>query len=309
MNTVNSKLFGLKDWFTVSEAARHLSKMIEEEVTEGDIFQFFLEKRLKLSVNFVNPARGRKARLMTPEEFHSGKVKMRVVFPYVIEKVETFYSLSGIFDLIGDYSKSVIKEKFSELIGGPPVTELIIGGAFVEDEKGEKYELVDIDHFPDNKTHRPAGLPLNSIWVVRKSALIDFQKSLAENDHVIQTLTEISSEKKSGKPKGPLNEAIEYAYRHFIENGDKEILKPGRIGDFLKSLKDLHEKGNGNISEYLSERIEKVKISKSGNTITTQDKVLLSGQNREITIKPRCYKQNAVSKILTLLRKNIPLNP
>ena len=54
-----SKLLQLKEWVTVTDAARHLSSAFGEPVSDADIFQLALDKRLVLSVNFVNPGKGR----------------------------------------------------------------------------------------------------------------------------------------------------------------------------------------------------------------------------------------------------------
>jgi hypothetical protein len=53
-----SKLFKLKEWLTVPEAARHLAAVFDEEVTESDVFRLGLDGHLTLSVDFVNGARG-----------------------------------------------------------------------------------------------------------------------------------------------------------------------------------------------------------------------------------------------------------
>jgi len=49
-----SKLFKLKQWLTLPEAAKHLSVICGEEVTISDILRLGLDKHLKLSVYFVN---------------------------------------------------------------------------------------------------------------------------------------------------------------------------------------------------------------------------------------------------------------
>lgn len=56
------KLFNLKKWVTVVDAARHLSIVFDEEVTEADIYRFALERRITLSVDFPNGAYARKGR-------------------------------------------------------------------------------------------------------------------------------------------------------------------------------------------------------------------------------------------------------
>ena len=50
-----NKLLNLKDWFTVTDAARHLSSLLEEDVREADVLRFALDARLKLSVFFPKP--------------------------------------------------------------------------------------------------------------------------------------------------------------------------------------------------------------------------------------------------------------
>ncbi|MDO9141855.1 MAG: hypothetical protein Q7U38_16165, partial [Methylobacter sp.] len=49
-----SKLLKFKEWLTVSEAAKHLSAICDEEVSEADVLRLALDGHLKLSVNFVN---------------------------------------------------------------------------------------------------------------------------------------------------------------------------------------------------------------------------------------------------------------
>jgi hypothetical protein len=53
------KLLNLKQWLTVADAARHLSILFGEHVTEADVLRLALEGSLTLSVYFVNGARGR----------------------------------------------------------------------------------------------------------------------------------------------------------------------------------------------------------------------------------------------------------
>ena len=53
-----SKLFKLKKWLSLPEAAKHLSGICGEEVTEADILQFSLDGYITLSVYFENPTYG-----------------------------------------------------------------------------------------------------------------------------------------------------------------------------------------------------------------------------------------------------------
>jgi hypothetical protein len=54
-----SKLFKLKEWLTVPDAARHLSGVCGEPVTEADVLRLGLDGHLTLSVHLVNHARAR----------------------------------------------------------------------------------------------------------------------------------------------------------------------------------------------------------------------------------------------------------
>ncbi len=62
------KLFNLKEWLTVADAARHLSVVFGEDVTEADVLRLALDRRLRLSVNFVNGAEGRCGRVVPIDE-------------------------------------------------------------------------------------------------------------------------------------------------------------------------------------------------------------------------------------------------
>lgn len=59
-----SKLFKLKEWLTVPDAARHLAIVFGEEVTEADVLRLALDGHLKLSVNFVNHAQARRGKVV-----------------------------------------------------------------------------------------------------------------------------------------------------------------------------------------------------------------------------------------------------
>ena len=63
-----SKLFSLKEWLTLDDAAKHLSIVFGEEVTRADILRLALDKRLTLSVDFVNHASARKGKLIPIEQ-------------------------------------------------------------------------------------------------------------------------------------------------------------------------------------------------------------------------------------------------
>ncbi len=63
-----SKLFQLKNWLTIPEAAKYLSIMFGEEVNESDVLRLALDRHLKLSVNFVNHAHAKRGEKFLPFE-------------------------------------------------------------------------------------------------------------------------------------------------------------------------------------------------------------------------------------------------
>ena len=62
------KLFNLKEWLTMADAARHLSIAFGDDVTEADVLRLALDGRLRLSVYFVNHAKARCGKVVPWEE-------------------------------------------------------------------------------------------------------------------------------------------------------------------------------------------------------------------------------------------------
>lgn len=63
-----SRLFSLREWLSLDDAAKHLSIVFGEEVTRADVLRLALDRRLTLSVDFVNHADARKGRLVPLEQ-------------------------------------------------------------------------------------------------------------------------------------------------------------------------------------------------------------------------------------------------
>ena len=170
-----SKLLKLKEWLSVEDAARHLSIMFGEQVTEADILRLALDSRLTLSLNFVNDVYGRTgvikeasearhidvpadmaaaAKVKAPDEYRGAWRKLcmgiRLVgSTKVIDLEEGIVKLHGVYDLpmIGG-ERLDIEHRFQQLTGGPAVTAVAIDGAFVSASNGELAQLQD--HYEDN---------------------------------------------------------------------------------------------------------------------------------------------------------------
>lgn len=161
---VKSKLFKLREWLTLKDAARHLSIMFGEEVNEDDVLRLALDGHLTLSVNFVNQAHGKLGKLISyedeenlppnflsmfaglPEEmkdkFVSGFKKMGVFtdqFLYLDEKVTT---IEGVWDLpMVCGQQFYIENKYQMLTDGPEVTSPIVGRTYVVRKGGKVCEI------------------------------------------------------------------------------------------------------------------------------------------------------------------------
>ena len=123
----------------------------------------------------------------------------------------------------------------------------------------------------------------------------------------IQSFGSCQCPQKGGRPKGPLYEAVEFAYKKFRDEGNTDILRPGKVIEFLDQLKDLALGKNRKISDYIAERIEIVKKRNGSFTITTLERVIKEVKGRVTMEKKSTYTTEDVSKLLTALRKKFLL--
>lgn len=161
------KLFTLKKWLTLQEAARHLAIVFGEEVCEADVLRLALDGHLKLSVHFVNHAPARKGIvvpigeaeyeefppdffpfLSIPEE-HKGK-PIRVMKGINLDDKQVLMldkkveSLDGVYDLamIGN-ERLDVEHKYQMLTAGPAVTLQGLDGAFVTGDGDTMYQILE----------------------------------------------------------------------------------------------------------------------------------------------------------------------
>jgi len=175
---VISKLFKLKEWLTLPDAAKHLSGVCGEEVTVADILLLGLDRHLTLSVNFVNYAYAEPRKLVYfdeeelinslgqgiyPPEFKfadmpfskdklmlalridEGKFLTRENDPNVVR-------IEGIWDLPMIGGEDIyVRSKYHELTDGPPVDLIGIDGCFVARNNDTICELQDsFDEYSDD---------------------------------------------------------------------------------------------------------------------------------------------------------------
>lgn len=147
-----NRLFKLKKWLTIPEAARHLAIVFGEEVSESDVLRLALDGHLKLSVNFANHAKARRGKVIplseantAPGLYREGEEPYQVVLALrlnerdFLELDERIATLDGILDLpfVGNEQLDV-EYKYQQLTDGPAVTLQGLDGAFSEGEGGER---------------------------------------------------------------------------------------------------------------------------------------------------------------------------
>jgi hypothetical protein len=159
-----SKLLKLLEWVTVPDAARHLSIVLGEEVSEANILRLALDGQITLSVNFVNNTRARRGSVIPLSEaktepgmpvpgIDSYDVVLGLVLPdreRVLVLDKDVVSLSGVWDLpmIGSELLDV-ESRYQHLTNGPRVTLAGIEGAYVQRSDGDMCQLQA--HFGDNE--------------------------------------------------------------------------------------------------------------------------------------------------------------
>ena len=203
-----SKLFKLKKWLTVSDAARRLALTFGEDVNEADVLRLALEGHLKLSVHFVNGAYARPCVPVNIDQIEWDEVpsldgKRIIKIPKngrIWQDEQGFFqvmrnvsSLDGeVWDLPMTGGERIdVEYRYQQLTDGPEVTAVTLDGLLVASTNGDLLEIQshygDGNYFkkddlkkpffhPDN--FHPAGaLPEDSVLVVRTEALIDFEQS------------------------------------------------------------------------------------------------------------------------------------
>ena len=210
-----SKLFKLKEWVTIPDAARHLSQILKEPVEESDVLQLALDGHIKISVDFPNRAKARMGRVVPFKDVPMrelppvklGGEQLRYPDGYLLHELslgdrlndETpficFYkdvvSIDGLWDLSLKGSERLdIEYHLQQLIGGPEITLINIGGTLLNRKDGTWAALQD--QFDDDIVQGPdgtkksikggyfpaGGLGTDCTRVIRTSEIIEFQAKL-----------------------------------------------------------------------------------------------------------------------------------
>jgi hypothetical protein len=208
-----SKLFKLKEWLTLPEAARHLSGVCGEEITEADILRLALAKHLTLSVNFVNHAYAKLGKVVHFDDEKLANLLSQGIYPNELDWTVSFLSdeplllnlhidkgkylktenmvavLEGVWNLPMIGGEIIyVENKYHELTGGPLVELIHMDGVFVSGDNGIICTLQD--QFDDmygygaarsKQFHKLRKLELNKSNNKRKEKLLALRREkLAE---------------------------------------------------------------------------------------------------------------------------------
>ena len=195
------KLFKLKRWLTLQEAANHLSILFGEPVTETDIFRLALDGQLKLSAVFVG---GAWASICKPVDDADIRYKEAATLDGVgVLKIpiggQITYAANGqtlqcqeeVFELDSDepYGLAMmggehgdIDFKYWQSAGGPKIETTNMHGTYVLD--GQKvFQLKGKLPGKNDKStsfYPLGGLPTDAAVVVTPSALMALDKSISD---------------------------------------------------------------------------------------------------------------------------------
>jgi hypothetical protein len=155
-----SKLFKLKEWLTIEEAAKHLSTVLGEEVGIADIFRLALDRHLVLSASFPNYAEGNLGAVVGIEKAERFKPSAGLLAEIFKDNPENapeeiivsdhvgngqfvswskeVTSIEGVWDLPMLASERIdVEYVYHQLIGGPEIGRFQLEGMYFK--RGDTY--------------------------------------------------------------------------------------------------------------------------------------------------------------------------
>lgn len=267
-----NNLLKLRKWLTLSEAAKYLTLVFEEDVAESDVLQFSLDGGLTLSVEFVNAAYGGMCVHVDPNELvWDDSTALLVSTPIlyapkggpVWETDNIYYQvanhvikLKGIWDLpLTGGERIDVQREYHKLMSGPVVAEVSFHGVFVKNPSGVLYKIQTsieplVETFPVPSVYGLKGfqpavtLPAGRVFVVRTNAIIDFIKSLNGESPIAEKIissnengAQLSTEESNFDPLD-FPEELDAARVAFVGvksgNGGTGTTFKNRLIDYLK---------------------------------------------------------------------------
>ena len=253
-----SKLFRLKQWLTIDDAAKYLTSIFDEPVNDYDIFRFALDGHIKLSVNIINGAYAKKCKVVSVENARTVKVDIEengifaslykqkkieidkfdciLDLPFrdneFLQKEDKIISIRGVYDLVMLGNERLdIEHEYQQLTSRIEVTLVCLEGAYLQSpENGNIYELQDhfkddVKSMKDENNYYPAGsLPNDVALVVRASAISEFIEA-------------VSTDKKIDKPLSDKErETLLVIIAALAKEAKVDITKTSKAGELIASM-------------------------------------------------------------------------
>jgi len=205
-----SKLLKLKKWLTIPEAAKQLTGVCGEEVTENDILRFALDGHLRLSVVLVNSIPARVGHMVVVNEqdydlaIENGtlpnklgddmmlhwEADKKIIFIQFFK--DEYMPISGIWDISMVFGGSLLIEREYQKFSGCPTFELTwkiedlgVGVVLVGDDGNTVCQLQNRCNSPESNisiSYSPVtAFPEGSMLIVRIEAFREFERVIADD--------------------------------------------------------------------------------------------------------------------------------
>ncbi|EXI84698.1 MAG: hypothetical protein AW11_03753 [Candidatus Accumulibacter regalis] len=188
------KLFNLKKWMTVADAAQHLTNIFGEDVTKADVLRLALDGRLRLSIfvayGCMYAKRVHKAPipefLTAKSENFSFFTNADWVHAVVVDQV---FRLTGLLDLpMIDLDRLEIENEYRRMTNETRLMR-VSGSLFYVEDAGQLYALYDqLDHQFSMEIDCPATVD----EVMRRSAGTDYTETVELPEHPSSTVNPVN---------------------------------------------------------------------------------------------------------------------
>lgn len=177
------KLFKLKEWLTIPEAAKHLSNLFGEAVGDSDILRLALDGQLSLSIYFANKQEGKRATIRTvnasdifPDVSDTENVMLDLTDDEELLQIQAdeIIALEGLFDIPMIFgSRQEVERRYHESIGSK------VAGSFGEIivKRNEAIFEMQSRHRDPLFLQLDDGEDINVQNVLRKSAIQHYSAS------------------------------------------------------------------------------------------------------------------------------------
>lgn len=243
-----SKLFKLKRWLTLPDAANHLTTVLRQEVSEADILRLALDYRLELSVVFVGDVHASLCKPIDDSDVEYNEVPTlngdRMLRLPIGGQIITaangdlLQSQKEVFQLENDepYGLTMmggehcdIELRYWTLAGGPKIERTSLNGTFVSDGK-RVFQLKERLPGKKGEFYPIGGLPAETALVVTHNALLNLEKFIAESDLI------------EGKPLATTERNTLLTIIAVLARAAKvpieDYSKPGKAAGYIEGLTD-----------------------------------------------------------------------